>query len=42
MREARFPCPGKTGGYAIGTDAIVTTLEDEVKEAFQSVEADME
>lgn len=28
--------------YAIGTDAIVTTLEDEVKEAFQSVEADIE
>lgn len=28
--------------YAIGFDAIVTTLEDEVKEAFQSVEADIE
>lgn len=28
--------------YAIGTDAIVTPLEDEVKEAFQSVEADIE
>lgn len=28
--------------YAIGTDAIVTTLEDEVKEALNSGEADIE